>query len=278
VVEFSIITPSLNMASYLRRACASVTDQRGVGIEHLVMDGGSTDGTVPWLRQQSNLTFVSEPDRGMYDAINKGIARSRGEFVAYLNCDEQYLPGALAAVRDQFRARPEIDLVFGSTILVRPDGSLIAHRKVYPVRALYVRASYFYAPPGGMFVRRRVFDSGHRFDANVRVIGDKLFALGCLEAGRRAAMLRQFVAAFTITGKNLGQSPTASREVTSFRQSSPATVRTLRLPLNVLRLAEKSLAGAYVAPRVRYSVHLDDSGERRNFDYRFPSQSWPRAV
>lgn len=73
----TVLTPSFNNLPYLRRCCASVADQAGVETEHLVIDGASTDGTPGWLRARGE-SFISEPDRGMYDALNKGFDRARG--------------------------------------------------------------------------------------------------------------------------------------------------------------------------------------------------------
>jgi glycosyltransferase involved in cell wall biosynthesis len=94
--DFTVITPSFNMLDYLRRCCASVEDQRGVSVQHLVIDGGSVDGSAEWLRSSRPDSSVIEPDDGMFDALNKGLERARGDYVCYLNCDEQHLPGALA--------------------------------------------------------------------------------------------------------------------------------------------------------------------------------------
>src|ERR1051326_2410494 len=125
-ISISVITPSLNMGAYLRRCCASVADQAGGAYEHIVVDGGSTDGSAEWLGQQPHISSIVGPDRGMYDAINKGLARARGEIVAYLSCDEQYLPGALAHVKDYFARQPHVDGVFGDTLVTWPDGGLIS--------------------------------------------------------------------------------------------------------------------------------------------------------
>lgn len=101
----------------------------GATYEHLVMDGGSTDGTPCWLAERSEIGSVLERDAGMYDAVNKGFRRAHSALVSHLNCDEQYLPGALAFVRDYFGRHPEVDVLFGDALIIRPDGSLIAFRK-----------------------------------------------------------------------------------------------------------------------------------------------------
>src|SRR4051812_31161585 len=97
----SIVTPRFNAAQYIERRIESVVSQDYPHIEYLVMDGASTDGTVAVLeRYAGRLQYVSAPDRGTVDAINQGFARSRGSILAWLNADDEYLPGAVGnAVR-----------------------------------------------------------------------------------------------------------------------------------------------------------------------------------
>jgi len=96
--RITVITPSFNAAATIGEALASVRDQGYEDLEHLVVDGGSTDGTVDILRDAPGIRFVSEPDRGLAHAMNKGIAMASGEIVGELNADDRYLPGALDAV------------------------------------------------------------------------------------------------------------------------------------------------------------------------------------
>jgi len=101
VVRFSIITPSYRNSAWLKLCIASVADQQ-VEVEHIIQDAGSDDGTLDWLLQDKRVRAFVEKDQGMYDGINRGLRRAGGDILAYLNCDEQYLPGALRAVRDFF--------------------------------------------------------------------------------------------------------------------------------------------------------------------------------
>lgn len=105
----SIITATFNRAALLREALTSVA---GEDVEHLVIDGGSTDATREVIADFPHVRFTSEPDRGIYDAINKGLRAARGEVVGLLNSDDLYFPGALAAVREAF-ADPAIEVVSG---------------------------------------------------------------------------------------------------------------------------------------------------------------------
>ena len=105
----SIVTPTLNQAEYLGRTLGSVRRQTYPRIEHFVVDGGSTDATLHVLRaaeSSAGMRWVSEPDDGMYDAINKGISRTTGEIVGYLNSDDLYFPWAVEAAVRVFESRP----------------------------------------------------------------------------------------------------------------------------------------------------------------------------
>ena len=122
---FSVVTPSLNCAEYLARNIESVNSQgcEAGQLEHWIIDGGSSDGTVEFLRSRNDVQWVSEPDRGLSDAVNKGIQRSSGVWIAWLNADDQLAPGALAAVRDCARTHPDARLLCGDEVILRYDGT-----------------------------------------------------------------------------------------------------------------------------------------------------------
>ncbi len=107
-MKISVITPSYNQGRYLDRTIQSVLGQKGdFELEHLVIDGGSTDESVDILRRYGDrLRWVSEPDEGQSDAINKGFGMASGDILAWLNSDDTYEPGALACVADAYRAEP----------------------------------------------------------------------------------------------------------------------------------------------------------------------------
>src|SRR6516164_1012504 len=108
-MKFSIITPSFRSSKWLKLCIASVADQAGAEWEHIVQYSCSDDGTQDWLPQDPRVQAVIEKDGGMYDAVNRGFRRAKGDILAYLNCDEQYLPGALRTVNEFFERHPQIE-------------------------------------------------------------------------------------------------------------------------------------------------------------------------
>ncbi len=263
---FSIITPSYNMLSSLKCCVASVCDQEGVDFEHIVIDGASVDGTVEWLGQNSQIKSISEKDNGMYDAINKGLKMAGGDIVAYLNCDEQYLPGTLAFVKEWLAKHPGVDMIFGDTLLIRPDGSLIAFRKGYRPRWVYIASSHLYLQSCSMFFRRRIIDDGFFFDNRFLVIGDEEFVVRLLRGGYKACHVEKFLAAFAMTGKNLSVDERAVEEKQMAAMKVPGYIRRFKWVISGVRFAEKFLSGAYFLSKpLAYEVYTGDGdGDTEN--------------
>jgi glycosyltransferase involved in cell wall biosynthesis len=265
-MKFSIITPSLNQLPYLKRCVASVADQQGVDVEHSVIDGGSTDGTVEWLNavaDRRRLTFISEPDKGMYDALNKGFDRASGDVRAWLNCDEQYLPGALAKAARYFARHPDADAVCGDALLVDPDGRLLTYRKNPPLRQAYILADHLYAQSAAMFFRSGIFDSGLRFDSSWKAVGDCDFILRALKSGFRFGQIKNYLSACTMNGENLSRQQTGVEELKAFRCGAPSLYRIGRPVWNAFRYLEKFLRGGYMqALPLEYELYIEESDRR----------------
>lgn len=118
-MRISIVTPSFNQAPFIERTIRSVLDQSHRDIEHIVIDGGSTDGTLEILQRCGKaVSWVSEKDRGQAHAINKGLRRCTGEVVAWLNSDDTYTPGALERVARHFTEHPDCRWVYGRCRIV----------------------------------------------------------------------------------------------------------------------------------------------------------------
>ena len=173
----TIVTPSFNQAAFIERTVRSVVDSRYPEIEHWVVDGGSTDGTIDILErleraQPGRLHFVSEADRGQADAVNKGFDRARGEIVGWLNSDDVYEPGCFAAVARTFAEHPECDVVYGRAHYVGENDELLG---VYPTRTEFewqtLAHECFICQPT-VFIRRRVLDAGIRLDDSLQMCMD----------------------------------------------------------------------------------------------------------
>lgn len=117
-LQLSVIIPSFNQAQYLEQTLLSIIDQNIENIEIIVMDGGSTDGSVDIIKQYAHKLsyWVSEPDRGQSHAINKGFARAKGDIIAWLNSDDLYLHDTLSTVLGAFNSNPDIDLIYADVI------------------------------------------------------------------------------------------------------------------------------------------------------------------
>lgn len=227
-MRFSIITPSFRNSDWLRLCVASVADQ-AVDHEHLVHDAESDDGTLDWLPSDTRVDARIEKDGGMYDAINRGFKRAKGDILAWLNCDEQYLPGTLSAVEDWFRAHPDTEMLFADAIIVDAAGRYLFHRKIAPPRSLHTRLCHLASLSCAMFIRREVIHDRHLFlDPTFRCAGDAEWMLRVLDAGVRMGSMRRFASVFVNSGKNLSLNPEAVRESEILRSSLPRWIRRLK--------------------------------------------------
>jgi glycosyltransferase involved in cell wall biosynthesis len=145
----SILTPSYNQAAFLEETIRSVLEQDYPHIEYLIVDGGSTDGSVEIIRHyaETGLTtstpngrrvdwWVSEPDRGQTDALNKGFAHARGEILAWLNSDDTYLPGAVSEAVEFLTTHPDVAMVYADANLIDEHGAVLGR---FPARQTDLR-------------------------------------------------------------------------------------------------------------------------------------------
>lgn len=227
-MQLSIVTPSFRSLPWLRLCVASVADQEGVNVEHLVQDSCSDDGTQEWLAKDGRAQACVEKDQGMYDAVNRGFKRSKGDILAYLNCDEQYLPGALLAVHDFFITHPEADAVLSDTVVTDADGAYLCHRFSLLPRKNAIWA-WFPVLSCALFVRRRVVEGmGLWFDTQWRDVGDCFWIAEMVRRGVRFALLPALTSVFTDTGANMNLRPNALRERRLRWEMAPRWVKLLR--------------------------------------------------
>lgn len=151
----SIVTPSFNQAAFLEAAIRSVLQQDYPNLEYLVVDGGSSDGSVEIIRKYADRLawWVSEADEGQTDAINKGFARARGEILAWLNSDDTYEPGAVTAAVNFLMAHPEVGLVYGDANFIDEQGRVIGRFPAAQTDYRRLRRGYVHIPQQATFFR-----------------------------------------------------------------------------------------------------------------------------
>ncbi|BBB91640.1 MAG TPA: glycosyltransferase family 2 protein [Methylomusa anaerophila] len=171
-MKFSIITPSYNQGEFIERTICSVLNQGIDDLEYIVTDGGSRDQTVDILRRYENrLRWLSEPDKGQTDAINKGIRLSTGDIIAYLNSDDIYYPGALAKVRDYFAAHPAAMILYGDADHIDENDNVIEPYYTEPWDYQRLLDVCFLCQPA-VFWRRSLMAAYGLFDENLQYCMD----------------------------------------------------------------------------------------------------------
>jgi len=157
-VKITVVTPCFNSEHTIRETLESVARQSHPHVEHIVVDGGSKDGTLAIVKEFPNIKWSSEKDEGHYHAMNKGITSATGEAVAILNADDCYCDGILAKVAAAFAAHPEWDALFGDMIFVDAGGREILRREEACWDAQIVRFGFNVANHQALFVRKRIYD------------------------------------------------------------------------------------------------------------------------
>jgi glycosyltransferase involved in cell wall biosynthesis len=199
--SITVITPCLNAASTIEATLASVRAQRYERLEHIVVDGGSTDGTVDVLRAADGVRWISERDRGLAHALNKAIAMASGELIGELNADDVYEPGALQAVVEAFAGRPDAMWLTGYCRIVDAAGREIRKPVTEYKNALLRRYSLglylthnFISAPATFFRRDALAEAGG-FDERYRISVD--YDLQLRIARRHdPIVLRRYLASF----------------------------------------------------------------------------------
>jgi len=151
----SIVTPSYNQASFLEATIRSVLEQDYPNIEYIIVDGGSTDGSMEIIRRYSDRLswWVSEKDHGQTDAINKGFAHAKGEILAWINSDDTYESGAVSAAVEFLRGRPEVGLVYANTNFIDEKGRVIGRFPAAQTDYRRLKRGYVHIPQQSAFFR-----------------------------------------------------------------------------------------------------------------------------
>jgi glycosyltransferase involved in cell wall biosynthesis len=151
----SIITPSFNQSRFLEETIQSVVSQDYDNIEYIIIDGGSTDGSIDIIQQYADRIdwWVSEPDQGQTDAINKGFSCANGEILAWLNSDDTYLPGAVSEAVTYLIDHPDTGMVYGDANLIDEDGRILGKFPARQTDYRRLRRGYVHIPQQASFFR-----------------------------------------------------------------------------------------------------------------------------
>jgi glycosyltransferase involved in cell wall biosynthesis len=203
-VKISVVTTSLNHRRFIEETLESVRNQSYPDLEHMVMDGGSTDGSVSLLAgkqglEWKHLRWSSEADGGQSDAMNQGFRRATGDAIGWLNSDDRYRPGCLAAVARAFAEHPEVDVLYGDFTLMDERGTHLRTRREIefnPLVLLYHRVPHI--PTTATFFRRRIFDEGNFLDESLHYAMDHEFYVRLALRGYRFRHLSAVLADFRL--------------------------------------------------------------------------------
>ncbi len=196
-LKISIVTPSFNSASTIRQTIQSVLAQDYEPWEHIVVDGASSDGTVALLKEYPRLSWMSEPDQGLYHAMNKGIVRAAGDVVVILNADDCFRAGALRSAAEGLQKNPSWDALFGDVVFVNGEGKKLYQREeaVYDFNVLLYGLDYICHQT--LFVRKAVYErlGGYRYKEFLKA-ADLEFKLRLGRAGCRVGHVPELLVNF----------------------------------------------------------------------------------
>jgi glycosyltransferase involved in cell wall biosynthesis len=211
----------------------------------------------------------------VYDAVNRGYRRAQGDILAYLNCDEQYLPGALKAMHDFFQQHPEVEVALAGTIVVDGAGKYICHRHSLVPLAHHM---WFRFPvlTSSLFIRRRVIhERGIFFDTQWRDLGDFHWVLALIHQRVPMRAFDFFTSSFADTGENMNLKPNALREKERTRAMTPRWVRLVRPLLIAHHRLRRVAAGHFFLKPTSYSIYTLHSPQQRvRFEVPKPTSVW----
>ncbi len=253
--RISLVTCSYQQGRFIEATLRSVIEQRYAALEYLVIDGGSTDGSVDTIRRHEAqlAAWVSEPDGGQADALARGFARSTGEIMGWLCSDDLLLPGALETVGRYFATHPEVDVVFGDALWIDAQGQAIRPKKEMPWNRTVFLFDHNYLPQPSVFWRRRLYDrvGGVQRDWHLAMDSDLWLRFARHSRPRHVSAYLSCMR-FYPEQKTRALQPAGRREDEALRRrEAPVLAALPRAPLRAaaraLRIGLKSLHGGYNA-------------------------------
>ncbi len=240
----SIVTVCFNAEKHLREAMECVLAQTYENIEYVVIDGGSTDSTLAILREfeprfAGRMRWTSEPDKGLYDAMNKGVAASTGDLVGLLNADDLYPDDAVERAVATWQAHPSAGVIYGDTCNIDEQGTRTLERPAPREITLEVMMEGMIVCHQSMFVTAETYRVIGPYDTRYRILADYDFLMRCLQAGVEFANAGVNLSFFRIGGTSGQFIRALDRELTQIRIANGAN------PLSQWALYYKHVAASF---------------------------------
>ena len=156
--KVSIVTPSYNQGQFIEGNIQSVLNQKYPNIEHIIIDGSSTDGTIDILKKYDHLKWISEPDNGQEDAINKGFNSATGEIIAWLNSDDYYCQGVFSQIANYFVNNIDIMWIYGNSYFVDKSGNVISYKRPVQFNNFVLKYGSFSIHQPTVFLKYQIFE------------------------------------------------------------------------------------------------------------------------
>lgn len=199
-MKISVVSASFNSGRYIKKAAESVLRQGHHGVEYIVIDGGSTDGTLDILKKyESRIRLVSEKDNGLYDALNKGFKMAKGEVLTWLDTDNYYLADdVIEKVMNEFEQSNELEMVVTNTKTIYEDGSeQLNQAPAAPSFEMFLQKGNKFVPEG-VFFRKELFEKAGGLDVRYKLLADYELWLKMLKLKPKIKKLEVASAAFTV--------------------------------------------------------------------------------
>lgn len=225
-LKISIISPSYNQARFIEGTLRSVSEQQYPKLEHIIVDGASTDSTTEILERLGStagweyLRWKSEPDHGQSEALNKGFRSASGDIVGWLNSDDIFRPGTLRKVAQVFAEHRDIDFVYGDYDIIDESGGLLLHKKEIEFDWNIMLCGLNYIAQPNVFFRRRVFDAIGYLDESLHYVMDYEFWLRAANRRMRFLHVPQAFAAcrWHLDAKTVSRNPAIVSEINFVRR------------------------------------------------------------
>lgn len=229
--DFTIVTPSYNYGHFIAECLKSVADQKGVTVEHIIIDACSTDNTPDVVKQYTHASFISEPDKGMSDGINKGFLRAKGKWVMWLNADDRLKPNALLTLKDYADKNEDADIIHGGWDFIDENGDFIRRMTAvkFDFRTLIQHGCYI-GSTSCFFKKETTIDQGFILDTRFGLCMDGEYYARLYKAGKRFQLIPAQIAEFRLHNSSISQSNLNNKDLGTLLnlQRQAAEARALR--------------------------------------------------